>query len=89
MKKDKTKESEKAQVAKEELETQDATASAEEDKPASRLKFVGKKFGLSPLREIAFSGGIIKLPEHGEEPFECKEADLVVRVCGSLYKKVR
>lgn len=53
------------------------------------IAFVGKKNGREPLRRITNGDQMISLPKNQSKPFYHKDAKLIIRLYGWLYKTVK
>lgn len=53
-----------------------------------KIKFVGKKLGLEPLRSITDGNDLIILPENQSRAFSHKRAAAILRHAPELYKRV-
>jgi hypothetical protein len=57
-------------------------------KKEPNISFVGDKDGKRPLRQIVNGDQTIKLPANQSKPFFHKDAKVIIRLYGWLYKPV-
>jgi hypothetical protein len=57
-------------------------------KKEPNIAFVGAKDKKEPLRTIVNGDQVIKLPANQSKPFFHKEAKVIIRLYGWLYKRV-